>query len=107
MSFASFFPLRFIDNRCNGRYLGRIGSVLGFPATGLDKQHLDAAVRAVEEVAVAGHHAKLEKLLQVLDQLLQLSLQVLQAPEVVPGHHHLPDRGRSAHDVAEILHWGG
>ena len=80
MSFASFFPLRFIDNRCNGRYLGRIGSVLGFPATGLDEQHLDAAVRAVEEVAVAGHNAKLEKLLQVLDQLLQVSFKFSRPP---------------------------
>lgn len=79
---------------------------------------LTATGGSVEEDTSRGLHSKLEELFgvlhRVLDQLLKLSLDALQAADVLPGDgrnldDRLPDggRGRLAHGEAEVLHGDG
>ena len=70
---------------------------LALVGDGLGEQRLAAAGRAVEEDAARRRHAELEELLRmldrILDELLELALDVLEAADVLPRHvGHLDDR---------------
>ena len=81
---------------------------------GLGHEGLAASRGSVEEHSLAGAHAELLELLRmldgVLDQLLEVSLDVLQAPDVLPGdvgdlHHGLAEAGGvgNTQGVAEVV----
>ena len=76
----------------------------------LGQERLPAAGRPVEEHALGRRHAKLLKLLgvldRVLDRLLELALDALEPADVVPGHvGHLDDRLAQRRGVAHAERW--